>query len=389
MNKPIEQTSGKSRHYEDFSVLQEVYSELNCYPIVVHFDKNAELAKIIQEFDKTDFKLSKIFEKRYHSFEDEIDISEYILYKVAPSFYLELNSGEESPDSFDALFLEEDAVFLSSHLTLLIPPENHKLYNEKQYKEIIKVLASSKLEYAKEQASIKMICHDDGFFLRDFLIGDHKLKDADLHYGKGFYEFHEKIVDKLTNDKKGLFLLHGEPGTGKTFYIRCLLSILASSNKFVLYIPPGMIGYITSPELMTHISDMVSEKRLDDKQCIILLEDADPLLVSRNGLDRTEGITNLLNMTDGLLNDMLDIQVIATFNTNLTSLDSALLRPERLAARKEFKRLTVQDTNILQKHLGLEETKDAKTLAQIYSTSNKHETILHEYIENKKTIGFK
>ena len=37
----------------------------------------------------------------------------------------------------------------------------------------------------------------------------------ELNYGKGFTETHEKILDKLKNKKHGLFLFHGEPGTGK------------------------------------------------------------------------------------------------------------------------------------------------------------------------------
>jgi hypothetical protein len=37
----------------------------------------------------------------------------------------------------------------------------------------------------------------------------------DLNYGESFVEKYNDIVDKLKNNKHGLFLFHGEPGTGK------------------------------------------------------------------------------------------------------------------------------------------------------------------------------
>lgn len=53
-----------------------------------------------------------------------------------------------------------------------------------------------------------------GFTLKSSYIKDIQV-DLELNYGKGFTETHEKILDKLKNKKHGLFLFHGEPGTGK------------------------------------------------------------------------------------------------------------------------------------------------------------------------------
>jgi hypothetical protein len=87
---------------------------------------------------------------------------------------------------------------------------------------------------------------------------------------------------------------------------------------------------------------------------------------------------------------MLSIQVIATFNTDLSNIDEALLRPERLIARKEFRKLKTEDAKALSDFLGIQRDIDSEmTLAEIYSESKEHQVLLHEYNQNKKKIGFK
>jgi len=84
---------------------------------------------------------------------------------------------------------------------------------------------------------------------------------------------------------------------------------------------------------------------------------------------------------------MLSVQVIATFNTDLSNIDEALLRPERLIARKEFKKLSLEDSKKLGSLLGLEVDKGC-TLAEIYSRNHSSEILVHEYDSEKKKIGF-
>jgi hypothetical protein len=84
------------------------------------------------------------------------------------------------------------------------------------------------------------------------------------------------------------------------------------------------------------------------------------------------------------------MQVIATFNTDLSNIDEALLRPERLIARKEFKKLKKPDAQKLADRLNLGKIieKDS-TLAEIYSQSKLNEILIHEYNTEEKRIGFK
>lgn len=213
-----------------------------------------------------------------------------------------------------------------------------------------------------------------GFTLKSSYIKDIEV-DLELNYGKGFTETHEKILDKLKNKKHGLFLFHGEPGTGKTFYIRKLIREL-SEDKLIIYVPTYMMQSIADPEFISFISSF--------KNSILLLEDSENILANTID-DRTQAVSNILNMTDGLLNDCMDIQIITTFNTNAKMIDKALTRAGRLQVNYKFKKLSKENANILAKHIGIDRVfTEAATLAEIYEGANQ---LIEDDLETKK-IGF-
>ena len=140
----------------------------------------------------------------------------------------------------------------------------------------------------------------------------------------------------------------------------------------------------------SYFINFISEWVIDSKaKNYLFIEDAEPLLESRDS-SRNIGITNLLNLTDGLLNDILNIQVIATFNTSLKNIDDALLRPERLTARKEFKKLKLESAKKLAEYLQIDNYKISKdmTLADIYSLKKNSKTILHDVDTSDSKLGF-
>lgn len=53
-------------------------------------------------------------------------------------------------------------------------------------------------------------------------------------------------------------------------------------------------------------------------------------------------VSTLLNLADGLLSDCLNIQIVCSFNTDLSMVDKALMRKGRLIAKYEFKELEVE-----------------------------------------------
>lgn len=314
-------------------------------------------------------------------------------YWVSPHENMDFNPerGSNELDDQDNNEISESAYnhLRITDLTILNPPVWHVDYNTEEIIQLAKSFQQIKREDG-QKAKIGIVSASQGdYYVKDFSMENKipKLTDMDLHYGESFTEFNNSLITRLKDNTKGLILFHGDPGTGKTHYIRYLLGELSKIDKTILYFSPAMAERISSPEMMSFLSTWIAEQ---DKDCIILIEDAEPLLESRTGGNRTEGITNLLNMTDGILNDMLGITVIATFNISIHKIDSALLRPERLIARKQFVRINKENgTKLLQK-LGIESRTDIQwptTLADIYSKRKENEILFHGVQEEQK-IGF-
>lgn len=203
--------------------------------------------------------------------------------------------------------------------------------------------------------------------------------DIEMNYGTKFAESYDTIFKSLNdhkNDERGrLLLLHGEPGTGKTTFINYLANKI---NRKILWLPTMLAESITSPGFITLL--------MENKGCVLIIEDAERVIGDRNASNSSSiGVSNILNLTDGVLGDALQIHVVATFNTAKENIDKALLRSGRLIAEHKFEALPVEDTNRLIAHLGKEGTSDKPlTLSDIYTFGQKE--IKTE--EKKSGMGF-
>jgi len=271
-------------------------------------------------------------------------------------------------------------------VTLLHPPEGSGKRNKDFEEMLFQHIEECQVEDKPEQPNIHIVEVSNNNFqiIRYPVKNDFEIRDLDINYGYGFGQFHNELMMRFRGETKGLVLFHGLPGTGKTYYIRHLLREMANANKVVIYMPPNMVDYLTEPSFLTFLSRTVKNYNNSNRFCVLLIEDAEPLLAQRQSESRIQGVTNLLNMTDGLLNDMLKLQIICTFNVELSKLDAALLRPGRLIARKEFKPLSILDANRLAQRLGIKkEIKKPTTLSQIYAMIEGKSTIIHNPNEHE------
>ena len=166
--------------------------------------------------------------------------------------------------------------------------------------------------------------------------------DLELNYGKDFLKIHDIMVKRLnTGDDKGIILLHGDPGTGKTTFIKYLTKEIKDKN--ILFIPPSMAEMLSEPSIIPFL--------MDNRNSILLIEDAERVIADRDGKGSPAGVSNILNLTDGILGDCLNIQVIATFNMKRERIDRALLRKGRLLCEWNFKELSIIDSNVLLKKI--------------------------------------
>lgn len=198
--------------------------------------------------------------------------------------------------------------------------------------------------------------------------------DLDLFYAKEFADIHEVIRKRLNKKKdKGIVLLHGLPGTGKTTYLRYLISRI---KKRVLFISPSVADNLMGPDFI--------ELLTSNPDTVLIIEDAENIIMDRKH-NPGSSVSNLLNISDGLLADFLNVQLICTFNHSLAMIDGALMRKGRLIAKYEFGKLNVPQSQRLSDHLGFTTMiKHPMTIAEI---ANQHER--HHNAERIEIIGFR
>ena len=195
------------------------------------------------------------------------------------------------------------------------------------------------------------------------------------NYNDDFLPVHQTIIDRLcTENDKGLVLLHGKPGTGKTSYIRYLIT---ETEKSIIFLPPNMAASITDPGLINVM--------IDNPNSIFVIEDAENIIIDRNR-SNSSSVSALLNLADGLLSDCLNIQIVCSFNTDLSRVDSALMRKGRLIAKYEFAELSVVKAQALSDKLGFSSIiASPMTLAAVY---NQNETEFAATVQ-RRSVGFK
>lgn len=280
---------------------------------------------------------------------------DHYLIKVDDKTYIEL-SGES--DTYN----EDEELKNSSYCRVI--------YESSSYpEELIKYIGTLKCVYKRPSQVYLIVRGSGGYNLRHFAIKPPVI-DFDVNYNKDFEEINAKIVERLETSKdKGIVLLHGLPGTGKTTYIKWLISTI--KNKKILYVTPQVAAFMASPEFIGIL--------MDNPDSILVVEDAENILMKRDG-SNNEAVSNLLNLSDGLLAECFNVQIVATFNTQISNIDEALLRKGRLIAKYEFSKLAEDRALKLAEKLGV--TTDGRTLADIYNTKD------ISFKTERKPIGF-
>ena len=286
--------------------------------------------------------------------------------------------GEDAIDYLNSSFLIE----IKKGVLLFIDGNTYKIiYDVKINFSVIQEIT----RIIKNAEKSKTLISEFSMFIKNargtFDLKPYKIKPQDIdlktNYNDDFIPVHNVISKFLKNDDEtGIVLLHGKYGTGKTHYLRYLIS---HCKKRFVFFPNDLIDAISSPNFLPFISE--------HKNCVVVLEDCDDLLKPRQVLtNKIDGIVNLLNMSDGLLGDALSIKVICTFNTNLKNIDQAILRKGRLIARYEFQELYTEKAKALSNKLGFKkELSEPMTLADVYNQEK--ENYADNYSQQK--MGFK
>lgn len=190
--------------------------------------------------------------------------------------------------------------------------------------------------------------------------------DIALHYGDDFPAWEDNFIHSLKSHLSGVTILRGEPGTGKTSFIRHLMHKLRRTHRFY-YLPVNQVELLSSPQL---VEFWIDQNRISkDMTKVIVIEDAELLMATR-GKDNQNHVSNLLNISDGLLGEFLKMHLICTINCSIDKLDPAICRPGRLLAYRHFQRLIREHAERLAESRGLQiPMQERYTLAEIYNTN--------------------
>lgn len=199
---------------------------------------------------------------------------------------------------------------------------------------------------------------------RGFKLHEAKIKPLNINletmYNDDFIKVHNHLLETLKDKNKGVALLHGKPGTGKTNYIKWLTTLIPE-KKFI-FVPSGMISFLDDPGFLSTL--------IDNQNSIIVLEDCEIYIQDRKNA-KYNMVATMLNLSDGILSDVVGIQFICTFNNDIKSVDSALTRKGRLIDEYEFKELEESKAKSLCNDIEVDyEVIESRTLANIFNAKD-------------------
>jgi len=166
----------------------------------------------------------------------------------------------------------------------------------------------------------------------------------------------EDYYDRYMESNASILLLIGPPGTGKTTFIR------------------GLLSHCNSSALVTYDSailekDYVFARFIEDDAEVMVLEDSDAFLKSRT--DGNTMMHRFLNVGDGLVTTKGKKMIFSTNLPSIRDIDSALIRPGRCFDIVTFDALNFDEATALANKLGTKlptVNMDGKyTLAEIFN----------------------
>lgn len=279
-------------------------------------------AEKLKQFEKCDDYVSMQYSKKYNRFyEDELcyfhhDLELFILLSK------NLVDKYDEQDFEDGIFRVKYVYYDNSNL---------------KSRENLNFLLESLLEkYISKESKISILLRNNhGIELKTHTIHSHRI-DFTTMYNDDFASVHHRIKDEITTENKGIVLLHGVPGSGKTNYIKWLTSQIPS-KKFI-FVPTTMISSLTDPGFLSIL--------IENKNSVLVLEDCENYIAERTLDDRnTDIVSSILNLADGILSDVMECQFICTFNSDISKIDTALLRKWRLIAEYKFRELSIEKSN--------------------------------------------
>ena len=308
-----------------------------------HHRKNVRVLRSMLEAEGTNWKLY-LLNWSMNSREEHVDTED------VPYLFIYVN---EPLRSILRVRFDEDKLYLEVYYETNSPDTEVYLIHlieglrdslARQHKPVFHVLTVRRNSYSTTEVGI-----------------DPPVLDVEQHYNDDFAPVDQLIRAAIDEPRSGILLLHGTPGTGKTTYIKHLIAE-HRRTKFI-FVANDFVSQLLKPGFVTFM--------LDQKDAVLVIEDAEKVIASRDGSGKNSVVSTILQLTDGLFSDFLNLKIICTFNTNVDRIDKALFRKGRMIAFYEFSPLAAEKANRLLLDRGAEPTSEPLPLAEIYNREHR------------------
>lgn len=239
---------------------------------------------------------------------------------------------------------------------------------------IIEKISEAEMNYQdidSQERFNSIILTPEGLSIESISLLETDYDNIDLYYNESVVKASKKTIKKIKNSSKGLTLIFGQRGTGKTNLINYIVSSL---DKMVIFIPSTMIEHtINNPDFINLV------RRYQNS--IIVIDDCESLFTDIYRKS-TLFVNNLLQLIDGYQSDIFSLNFILAFNIDYGELyDKSLSDCNNLISQIDLDELESRKVEELCEHLKYKnKSKGSAKVGDIIHKRNNS--------DNKSELGF-
>lgn len=336
-----------------------VWSELNCRPNKSTFHGFFQPDKFLNFLDGLNFNQISFFSDFIQNEETPI-INQKIFGTIEENIFL----------SFTHLDKNHEDSMISDVYLIYEAQKNIRVEEILQELSEISMKEEEEIEVESKEKLFILGLSQNGFEL-DYLTNKKDFEDIEYFYQEDVLKKVKKTIKKINKEKKGLTIISGERGVGKTN----LLSFISTKvEKKCLYIPSNLIeSSISSPEFKNILKQNLTNS-------ILIIDDAE-LYLSQIYSKSNLLINNLLQLVDGIQSDSLNLNIVLSLNCEVTEIDKTIIESNNIVEIIEVGKLSEIKVEELTEYLGKKN--------KIKSSSNLREVLRGKPENNKSELGFK